>query len=152
VTLGLALGANASVLALLDRLILRPLPVKEPGSLVAVNAPRLPERPRRSDGAIVVTTSGNGREGLSYPLYAALRSRARAFTGMLAQTHATATMLVEGSPISVEGQLVTGNYFELLGVKAALGRLLTPDDDERPDGSPVVLSHGLWQRQFGGNP
>lgn len=151
VTLSLALGANASVLALLDRLILRPLPVKEPGSLVAVHAPRLPERPSGS-GPIVSISSGSGRTGLSYPLYAALRSRVPAFTGMLAQTHATATMMVEGTPVGVEGRLVTGNYFELLGVKAALGRLLTPDDDALPDGSPVVLSHGLWQRQFGGDP
>jgi len=120
ITLGLALGANASVLALLDRLILRPLPVKEPGSLVAVHAPRLPERP--SSGIVkMVVMGGNGATGLSYTLYAALRSRVRAFTGMLAQTHATATMLVEGTPVAVEGRLVTGNYFELLGVKPALG-------------------------------
>ena len=151
VTLGLALGANASVLALLDRLILRPLPVQDPASLVAVHAPRLPERPSDGSRAIVVMRSASGT-GLSYPLYDALRSRVRAFTGMLAQTHATATMLVEGTPVAVEGRLVTGNYFELLGVKAALGRLLTPDDDERPEGSPIVLSHGLWQRQFGGDP
>jgi predicted permease len=152
VTLGLALGANASVLALLDRLILRLLPVKQPGGLVIVNAPRLPERPTSERRSIVVSRSANGRQGLSYPLYAALRSRAPGFAGMLAQTHATATLMVEGSPVSVQGRLVTGNYFEVLGVKAALGRLLTPEDDDPPAGSPVVLSHGLWQRQFGGNP
>ena len=152
VTLGVALGANTSVLALLDRLILRPLPVKEPASLVLVNAPPLPASGIRR-GPIVEGVSGrSGRVGMSYPLYAALRSRVRAFTGMLAQTHATATMLIEGTPVPVQGQLVTGNYFELRGVKAALGRSLTPGDDERADGSPVVLSHGLWQRQFGGDP
>jgi predicted permease len=151
-TLGLALGANAAVLALLDKLILRPLPVKEPSRLAVVKAPPLPARVSRDPVAVEIRTSSSGRQGLSYPLYAALRSRVRAFTEVLAETHATATLEVEGSPVAVVGRLVTGNYFEVLGVKAALGRLLTPDDGESAAGSPVVLSHGLWQRQFGGDP
>jgi hypothetical protein len=84
VTLGVALGANASVLALLDRLILRPLPVKEPASLVLVNAPPLPASGIRRGPIEEVVSDPSGRVGMAYPLYTALRSRVRAFTGMLA--------------------------------------------------------------------
>lgn len=153
VTLGLALGANASVLALLDRLVLRPLPVKEPGRLVVVNAPPLPELPSRG-GPVVekIVSSSGGRVGLSYPLYAALRKDVRAFTDVLAETHALAAIEVEGTSVAVNGRLVTGNYFDVLGVKPALGRLLMSGDGEPAAGSPIVLSHGFWQRQFGANP
>jgi hypothetical protein len=154
-TLGVALGANASLLSLLDRLILRPLPVKEPASLVVVAAPPLPGRPIQGVRGITSTfriDPSSGRPGVSYPLYAALRSRAPFFSDALAEMDASVTLDVGGTPISVRSQLVTGNYFELLGVKAALGGLLIPADDDERAGSPVVLSHGFWQRQFGGAP
>jgi hypothetical protein len=162
-TLGLALGANAAVLALLDQLVLRPLPVKEPSRLVAVHAPPLPQKLiARSAGkkgggkfSIFRNVPGNlaTKHAMSYRLYTELRSRVRAFAGMLAQAPVKATMVAEGTPAAAAGVVVTGNYFELLGVKPAVGRLLTPDDDGPADGSPVVvLTHGFWQRQFGSDP
>jgi predicted permease len=161
VTLGLALGANSAVLGLLDKLILRPLPVKEPGGLAAVHAPPLPHRiPTKATGkggkfSIARKVRGNPATtmAMSFPLYTQLRNRVRAFATVLAQATVRATIVAEGTPVSAAGVLVTGNYFELLGVKPAVGRLLTPDDDGPPDGSPVVvLTHGFWQRQFGGDP
>jgi hypothetical protein len=143
VTLGLALGANAAVLSLLDKLILRPLPVKEPSRLVAVYAPPLPHRiPANATGkggrfsiARRVKRNPATTTAMSYPLYTELRSRVRAFGSMLAQATVNATMVAEGTPVTATGVLVTGNYFELLGVKPAVGRLLTPDDDGPADPS-----------------
>src|SRR5262249_32783172 len=160
-TLGGPLGANAAVLGLLDKLILRPLPVREPGGLVAVHAPPLPHKmhfgPKGKGGKFSMLRKGRGNPtttiAMSYPLYTQLRNRVRAFASVLAQVTVKATMVAEGAPVTTEGVLVTGNYFELLGVKPAVGRLLTPDDDGPADGSPVVvLTHGFWQRQFGSDP
>jgi predicted permease len=162
VTLGLALGANAAVLGLLDKLILRPLPVKEPGGLVALSAPalphRIPSRATRKGGRYSIFRKSNNRNpaakfSMSYPLYTELRDRVQGFAGVLAQMTTKATIVAGGTPVAAAGVLVTGNYFDLLGVKPAIGRLLTPGDDGPDGGSPVVvLTHGFWQRQFGSDP
>jgi predicted permease len=98
----------------------------------------------------VISKSASGAMGVSYPLYAALRDRVGAFSGMSAEMQVTATMVSSGTPVAAKGVLVTGNYFELLGVKAAIGRLLATDDDAGR--GAVVLTYGYWQRQFGGEP
>ncbi|MFB3904618.1 MAG: ADOP family duplicated permease [Acidobacteriota bacterium] len=147
-TLGLALGANAAVFALLDRLVLRPLPVKEPAALVIVSAPPIPTRSRLT---VMFVTRG-GVKGVSYPLYVALRDRLNVFEGMLAEFHVTATVLAGGEPFMAGGVVATDNYFEALGVRPVLGRVFGPGEDRAHGHSPVVvISHGLWQRQFGGD-
>ena len=152
VTLGLAMGANIAVFGLIDTLVLRPLPVEKPSELVIVSAPALPSKGPSS----VVIGRGKGSQqvrGMSYTLFAELRDRLKVFHGMLAHYRVQATMLAGSDALQTKGVLATGNYFELLGVKAHIGRTLTPDDDLLAGGSPiVVITHGFWQRQFGGDP
>jgi predicted permease len=151
-TLGLAMGANIAVFGLIDTLVLRPLPVEKPSELVIVSAPGLP----RKGPSLMVSGRGKGNQqvrGMSYPLFTELRDRLNVVHGMLAHYSVQATMLSGSDTLQTHGVITSGNYFELLGVKAHIGRTLTPDDD-RPAGSRpvVVITHGFWQRQFGGDP
>lgn len=150
-TLGLAMGANIAVFALHDKLILRPLPVERPSELVIVSAPPI----QMAGPSVSVGGRGPGGKmvmGISYPLYAELRNRVSVFQGMTAHYAVRSSMLAGTETIQAKGVLATGNYFELLGVKAFLGRTLIADDDRIPGGSAVVvLTHGFWQRQFGGD-
>ncbi len=149
VTLGLALGANCAVFSLLDALVLRPLPVAEPSTLVIVNVPPIPTRIKMT----VMVGSSGGVKGVCYPSYIALRDRFSLFSGMLAESHVSATLIGAGEPFQARGVAATENYFEVLGVKAALGRVFTPEDDRAGgDNAVVVISNGLWKRQFGGDP
>ncbi len=152
-TLALAIGANTAVFTLIDQLLLRPLPVKEPDTLVLVSASWLPKfghgfsvhaRGRRPDGTYT--------EAIAYELFSTLSERVPAFAESFAQFTQRYPVLVGDAPNELDGQLVSGNYFATLGVKAAAGRLLSSSDN-RPDASPVVvISHGYWQRQFAGAP
>jgi len=153
-TLGLALGANAAIFALLDKVVFRPLPVENPSELVILSVPLVPTGAKSAIvGGIGRGIGGQMIYGVSFPLYTAFRDRLDVFSGVLAQRGARAAMLAGAEAIQTNGVLVTGNYFEVLRVKAALGRTLTPDDDRVPGGHPVVvLAHGFWQRQFGGDP
>jgi len=151
-TLGLAMGANIAVFALIDRLVLRPLPVEKPSELVIVSAPSLP---RKGPSTVIIGRGQGGQQvrGMSYPLFTELRDRLNVFHGMLAHYRVQATMLSGSDALQTQGGLATGNYFELLGVKALIGRTLTPDDDRLAGSSPImVITHGFWQRQFGGDP
>lgn len=152
VTLALAIGANTAVFSLIDQLLLRPLPVKEPDTLVLVSANPLPAFGYRFG------SSGSGRSPdgrvtylVSYDLFSALSERVPAFVESFAQWGRPYPVLVGDMPNDLWAQLVSGNYFGMLGIKAAAGRLLSPADD-RPGASPVaVISHGYWQRQFAGD-
>ncbi|MBZ5498850.1 MAG: ABC transporter permease [Acidobacteriia bacterium] len=153
-TIALAIGANAAVFLLLDQVVLRPLPVAQPSELVIVSAPSLPVETgrgmlsrtgRRSDGQM--------SHGVSYPLYQTLRKRIPLFQDVLAHREFRPTLLAGTAPVVADAELVTGNYFDMLGIKSAIGRTLRPDDDHIPVGnSVVVLTHGFWQRQFGSDP
>ncbi len=117
VTLSLGLGANAVIFSAVDAVLLRDAPVSNPDSLVNV-----------------FTTSGNNRySSSSYPDYFDLRDSGT-FAALAAYTPVSITLDAKGTPEPLAGQLVTGNYFEALGVNAAVGRGLVPDDDqsERP--------------------
>ena len=152
-TLALAIGANTAVFTLIDQLLLRPLPVKAPDTLVLVSAMWLPQFThtstvggsyRRPDGAVIYTTS--------YELFSQLSHRVPAFKESFAQYTRPWPVLVGDTPSDVWGQLVSGNYFDALGLKPAAGRLLSPNDD-RVDAEPaVVISDGYWRRQFAGAP
>lgn len=135
--LSLGIGANTSIFSLVNGVLLRPLPgVSNPESLVTV------ER----------TQDGKAQFNFSYPDYVDYRDNTKALAALAAHC---------GTPLSfsssqserLRGDLVSGNYFSILGVSAAVGRLITPADDEQPGAHPVaVLSHRFWQRAFGGNP
>jgi predicted permease len=137
VTLGLGIGVNATLFTFVNTILLRPLPVERPDELVHVYA-SFPEEP--------FATS-------SYPDYLDLSGGVDAFSALVGHASAIATLQHDGKSEVLIGEMVTGNAFEALGVEAARGRTLLPADDAGP-GAPrvVVLSSGLWQRRFGGDP
>jgi predicted permease len=143
-TLALGIGANTAIFSLMDQIMLRRLPVKNPGELVILRSPG------RGDGH--VWTDGDAAQSFSYPAYKGLGD-CPAVSGMLARFAFDASIASRGQTERGLGELVSGNYFEVLGVQPAFGRLLTADDDRVPSGHPlVVLSHAYWTQHFGGDP
>jgi len=152
-TIALAIGANAAVFLLLDQVVLRPLPVAQPSELVIVSVPPLPREIGRSVIGAGRSSDGQVMWAVSYPLYQTLRRRVPLFQDLLGHCPIRPTLLVDTTPMQAVAELVTGNYFDMLGIKAVIGRTLRPEDDHAPVGNAVaVLSHGFWQRQFGGDP
>jgi predicted permease len=141
-SLALGIGANTAIFSLLDAALLKSLPVARPDELLVLN----------SDGAFF---HGGGRT-FSYPMFQRFRAAAPAAHTLLAMSRtAPLNTLAPGERESVgaTGQLVSGEYFATLGVYPELGQLLTPEDNRILDGHPVaVISHGFWQRRFGGSP
>jgi len=140
-TLGLGIGANTAIFSLMDQLMLRLLPVERPEQLVQLDGP----------GPFSGRTMNN--RTFSYPMYQDLRDRNEVFSGTVARAAFSATMVQAGQSERVQVELVSGNLFDVLGVRPVLGRTLTPDDDRVRAGHPVVvLSHRYWMRRFAGNP
>ncbi len=137
-SLALGIGANTAIFSLVNTALLRPLPVERPEQIVS----------------LANAAGSRGFPAFSYPNYKDLRDRGgEVFDGLYAYRFAPLSVSHEGTSERLWGYVVTGNYFEVLGVKAALGRVLTPDDDRQPGGHPVtVLSHEGWQRRFGADP
>jgi predicted permease len=145
-SLALGIGANTAIFTLLNAVMVRPLPVRSPDELVTVGDPSRPTALREGGPMLDV---------LSHPLYERLRDHNRVFTGLLAAGRAgRIEMTADGGAVeTVRGRLVSGNYFEVLGVSPALGRPLSSDDDRVPGGSPaVVISDDFWERRFGRDP
>jgi putative ABC transport system permease protein len=131
-TLALGIGANAAIFSLINATLFQHLPVQ--------NRDRL---------AYVFTDQGLNIS--SYPAYAFVRDGVRQLDGLLAWGGITASLNADGETDLVSGVIVTGNFFELLGVSAERGRLLARTDDVTPGMHPVaVISHRLWQRRFAG--
>lgn len=140
-TLGLGIGANTAIFSLMDQVLLRLLPVKNPGELVQLDGP----------GAFNGRTQG--ARTFSYPMYVDFRDRNDAFTGLVARYGTSATLTYRNQPERVQVEVVSGNTFDVLGVPAAIGRAFTQEDDRVPGAHPVaVLGHGYWQRRFAGDP
>ncbi|MCL4822390.1 MAG: ABC transporter permease [Vicinamibacteria bacterium] len=140
-TLALGIGANTAIFNLLDQLLLRPLPVRAPQELVLVRDP----------GPFMGRTYGD--DMMSHPLYRELREKNEVFSGMLARHETTASVGRGDATEMARVELVSGNYFEVLGLAPVLGRLFTLADDETPGTHPVVvLGHGYWRRRFGADP
>jgi predicted permease len=140
-SLALGIGANTAIFTLIDQVLLRLLPVKNPEQLV-----QLAGRGQHYG-------SNNGRNKLSYPMYADIRAKNQVFSGMFCTWDTPISLSFDGRTERISGELVSGNYFPVLGVGAALGRVFTADDDLMQDGHPVaVLSYGFWQSRFGGSP
>ncbi len=135
-SIALGIGANTAIFSLVNATLLRRLPVHEPERLANVFS----------------GTPGSLYSTASYPDYVDFRDRGgEVFQGLAARGGISASLGVGDETDLVVGSIVTGNYFEVLGVSAARGRTLTPEDDLRPGAHPVVvISHGLWQRRFGG--
>jgi predicted permease len=140
-TLALGIGANTAIFSLFDQIALRRLPVERPEELVALDGPG-PDVGRREN-----------EHTFSVPMYRDFRDRNSVFSGVLARYGTSFTVADGGSAERVEGELVSGNYFEVLGVGAALGRTFTQADDRVPGGHPVaMLGYGYWRRRFAADP
>src|ERR1700686_3693501 len=144
-TLALGIGANTAIFSLMDQIMLRRLPVKSPDELVILRSPG------RGEGH--VWSDGDGAQSFSSPAYKGLRN-CPAVNGMLARFAFDASIASRGETAERGlGELVSGNYFDVLGVQPAFGRLFTADDDRVQGGHPlVVLSHAYWTQHFGGDP
>lgn len=139
--LALGIGSNTAIFSLLDQLLYRPLPVHDPGELVQLDGP----------GAFRGRTMNN--KTFSYPMYRDFRDRNQVFDGVVARFSTAATLMTGGQSERVQAEVVSGNFFEVLGVQPAAGRLFSSADEQTPGGHPVVvLSHGFWTRRFGANP
>src|SRR5919202_161666 len=133
-SLALGIGANAAIFSLVNAVILRPLPVARPDRLVSVSASG------RDDSMLA----------FSYPTYLDFRDRNQVLSGLFAERISPMSLSRGGASERIWGYQVTGNYFDVLGVRARLGTALTPEDDRARLASPVaVLSYGAWQRRFG---
>src|SRR5262245_53166080 len=143
-SLALGIGANTAIFQLLDAVRIRTLPVEQPGQLVDV---------RIEDGGHGRTGQFSGRTPqLTYPLLEQIRTRQEAFSGLAAWGAGAFNMTSSGEARYARGMWVNGEYFDTLGVKPLVGRLLTAADDVRGCAAPaVVLSYGFWQREFGGD-
>jgi predicted permease len=144
-TLALGIGANTAIFSLMNQVLLQRLPITNPDELV------IPRSPGPITGH--VSTDGDSTESFSYPMYKGLRDSNSVFSGILARYGFSASVARGGQTDRASGEVVTGNYFELLGVRPALGRMFTQDDDLVPGAEPyVVLSHSYWTRHFGADP
>jgi len=145
ITLALGIGANTAIFSLIDQILLRQLPVKNPGELVILRSPG-PMQGHVSD-------DGDSAESFSYLMYKGLRDNNTVFSGVLGLYRFSASIASHGETDRASGELVTGNYFETLGVRPAIGRVFSQDDDRAPGAQPfVVLSHSYWERHFGSDP
>jgi predicted permease len=139
-TLALGVGANTAIFTLVDQLILRLLPIKDPRQVVALVA----------QGAYY--GDNMGRNVLSYTMYQTIRDRNGVFSQMMCRRDVQFTAMPHSESEVLSGELVSGNYFPLLGIKAAAGRMFASNDDLRPSANPVaVLSYEYWRSKFGAN-
>ena len=145
ITLALGTGANTAIFSLMDHVLLRRLPVQRPEELVILRSPG----PRQGH----TWSDGDDNESFTYPMYKALRDNNTCFTDLSARIPVSLAVAEGAQTEQTSGELVSGNYFDLLGVRPVLGRLLTQDDDLQPGAHPIaVLTHGYWVRRFAGNP
>jgi len=143
-SLTLGIGANTAIFQLLDAVRLRTLPVKDPGQLVEV---RLADTGARAGNVVARYAQLTG------PQWERLRVDQQAFSSMLAWSPARLNLARGGEVSNAQGIFVSGSFFEVLGVPAARGRVLSAADDLRGCGSrAAVISHAFWQREYGGDP
>jgi putative ABC transport system permease protein len=133
ITLALGVGANAAIFSVVDAVLLRPLPFAQPERLMHLWE--------------TYESNVDGRSEASYPDYLDFRARSRTFADF-AGYHGSGFLLGGEQPATLNGGAVTANFFDVLGVRAAVGRTFAAGEDAVGAPRVVVLSHGLWQRQF----
>ncbi len=145
-TLALGIGANAAVFTLFDQVLLRMLPVQRPKDLVRF------EWTGGFSGS-ASSFGGDMNNYFSYPMYKDLRDQNQVFSGVLAADRANVGVSWHNQAEDKDAEIVTGNYFQFLGLKPALGRLFTQQDDTAKNANPVaVLSYGYWKTRFAASP
>ena len=144
-TLALGTGANAAIFQLVDAVRLRMLPVRNPQELVEI---RIDSRDQGRTGSFT-----GRRPMLTNAIWHQIRDQQQAFSSIMAWSTNRFDLASGGEAKPAEGLWVSGTFFETLGVQPAIGRLIGPADDVRGCSAPgAVISHGFWQRNYGGNP
>ncbi len=137
-TLAVGIGMNATIFSVVSSVLFRPLPVERPAELVNVY------------GHAVTSSS---HDALSYPNYQDYRAQATTLSGLAAHSNFFANLSIDGSSELVVGEIVSDNFFDVLGVRPVLGRAFVAEEFAGPGAGPVaVLSHTFWQTRFGGAP
>lgn len=145
-TLAVGIGANAAIFSLVDQVLLKRLPVAEPGRLVMLKF-------TGSDTGHTSAYGGTAEDYFSYPMYRDLRDQNTVFSGLLAMFPAQVGVQWRNTPSLANSELVSGNYFSVLGVRPALGRLFIPADSASRGASPfIVLSYRYWAQHFASDP
>src|SRR5262245_56300790 len=133
VSLAVGIGANTAIFSLANAVLFRPLPVAQPERLVTIN-------------------SAQGALRVSYVTYKDFRDRNQVLSGLLCWGELPLSLILDDQAVQASGMVVSGNYFSVLGVQPALGRFFAPEEDQTPGMRAVtVISHGMWQRRFGGD-
>lgn len=139
-TVALGIGANTAIFTLADQLILRLLPIQDPQQVVAL----------ASQGKFYGDSMGTNP--VSYTMYQTLRDRNQVFSQMMCRRPVPFTATENSESEVLSGELVSGNYFALLGIRAAAGRVFNANDDLHVSANPVaVLSYGYWKSRFAGS-
>ncbi len=139
-TIAIAIGANTIIFSLIDAVLLKSLPVKHPEQLVTVSV-------------VAPSQPGPAYSSFSYPVFRQMRDRDTVFSGIFARSVRQTSLSGSGQTERVQTELVSGNFYSVLGVNPHLGRLFTEADDQTPGSHPVaILSYSFWQRRFGADP
>jgi predicted permease len=137
-TLALGIGVNSAIFSIVNAYLFKPFPARDPNQLTVIAT---------RDKTIEVPYE------MSYPNYEEIRDRSDVFADLIAYQSGVANLSLDGQAERIWVEAVTGNYFSMLGVEAAVGRTFTPEEGRLAGAHPVaVLSHGYWQRRFGGDP
>jgi hypothetical protein len=137
-TMALGIGASTALFSVVDTVLLRPLPYRQPGELVTVTE-RLPQM-------------GSGEIGVAAGEYQDYRSQNRSFSQVAAYETQGFNLTGSGKPLRINAARISASAFPLLGVSPEIGRSFTDDEDRVGSDKVVVLSHGLWQRNYSGSP
>jgi predicted permease len=141
-TLALGIGANTAIFTVVNAVFFNPIPVRSPADLVSLFT--IDQRNKTALNTFLPISFPNGDD---------IRRRSQSLADVALFTGGPVSLTINGQPDQFFTQLVSGNYFDLLGVRAAMGRTFRPDEDAQPGAGPViVLSHGLWERKFASNP
>ena len=135
-TLAIGIGANTAIFSFVDSILLKPLPYPDAERIV-----RVLEKP-----------PGGGGNGISTLTFLDWRNQNTVFDSMAAQTGGDVTLTGRGEPVQLRASHVSAHYFDIFGIKAALGRTFAADEDQRGKEHVAVLSHVLWVSQFGADP
>jgi putative ABC transport system permease protein len=137
ITLALGIGANAAIFSVVNAVLLRPLPFKEPERLMMIRETKLPQFPEFS------VSPGN---------FLGWKRQNTVFERLVAYHGLSFNLIGTGDPEELRGLRVTDGFLAMLGVRPELGRDFLPEEDQFGRSNVVILSHGLWQRRFGGDP
>jgi ABC-type antimicrobial peptide transport system permease subunit len=144
-SLALGIGATTAIFSMMDRVLLRTLPVKEPDRLAFLYHPG----PLQGSSS----TSEQGGPAFSYPMFREMQAQQTAFTALAGSYNVAASAAYNNAAANARALLVSGNYFQVLGAGSAMGRVFQESDDGEAGAHPlVVLSHGYWRSRFGADP